>query len=264
VKTLDIFANAGSGFHSNDARDVVISRRISEFYKVGKRDGLSDAEIDSMLLQKNFDPAQRGEETLPRAGGGEIGFRTRLANRVNFAAAAWYLHLEREYVYVGDAGTTELSDPTNRHGLDFELRLGILPWLWGDVDVNISEGKIDGAPEGENKIPLAPNFTSTGGLTALHPGGFEGSFRYRAMDSRPANEDGSVVAKGYTVFDVFLGYRFGQVEVTAALENLFDSDWNEAQFDTESRLKDEPEPVSEIHFTPGNPRNLRLGIGYHF
>ena len=30
-------------------------------------------------------------------------------------------------------------------------------------------------------------------------------------------------------------------------------EWNEAQFDTESRLQDELLPVSELHFTPGVP-----------
>lgn len=43
---------------------------------------------------------------------------------------------------------------------------------------------------------------------------------------------------------------------------MFDVEWNEAQFDTESRLKGEPEPVSELHFTPANLRNARLGISY--
>jgi len=48
------------------------------------------------------------------------------------------------------------------------------------------------------------------------------------------------------------------------LENLTDTDWNEAQFDTESRLRGEATPVSELHFTPGNPRNLRVGLSYSF
>ena len=34
--------------------------------------------------------------------------------------------------------------------------------------------------------------------------------------------------------------------------------------DTESRLRHESEPVAELHVTPGNPRNLRLGVSYAF
>ena len=48
------------------------------------------------------------------------------------------------------------------------------------------------------------------------------------------------------------------------IENLFDVEWNEAQFDAESRLRDEVEPVSELHFTPGNPRNVRVGMAFLF
>ena len=48
------------------------------------------------------------------------------------------------------------------------------------------------------------------------------------------------------------------------VENVLNTTWNEAQFDTESRLRDEEEPVSEIHFTPGNPVNLWLGASFSF
>jgi hypothetical protein len=41
-------------------------------------------------------------------------------------------------------------------------------------------------------------------------------------------------------------------------------DWNEAQFDTESRLRFEPTPVSEIHYTPGIPRFIKAGISFYF
>ncbi len=47
-------------------------------------------------------------------------------------------------------------------------------------------------------------------------------------------------------------------------ENLFNQEWNEAQFDTESRLRNETEPVSEIHFTPGTPLFVKAGISYKF
>ncbi len=261
---LDLFGNAGSGFHSNDARNVVISQRISEILKASRRKGLGAAEIDAALASRHFDAKQAGVETLPRAVGVEAGFRARLAKRVNFSAAAWRLDLEREYVYVGDAGTTELSGQTTRIGLDLEARAQLLPWLWSDVDVNFSHGKTDDAPAGEDKIPLAPRFTSTGGLTVIHPNGVDGSLRYRYIDDRPANEDGSVVAEGYTVLDASLGYRIGAVKLLAAVENLLNVEWNEAQFDTESRLKGEDKPVSEIHFTPGNPRNFRVGLSFRF
>jgi hypothetical protein len=48
------------------------------------------------------------------------------------------------------------------------------------------------------------------------------------------------------------------------VENLFDQEWREAQFDTESRLSGESEPVSEIHFTPGVPFFMKAGFTFKF
>ncbi len=261
---FDVFVNFGTGFHSNDARDVVIAERVSDSVRRFKQQGLSETEISSRLAAANLDPAIRDDETLPRATGGEIGFRTRLGSRVNFGAAAWGLNLEREFVYIGDEGTTELSGRTQRYGLDLEARFGLTSWLYADADVSLSRGKLREAPAEANEIPLAPRLTSTGGLTVKHPSGCEGGLRYRHIGDRPANEANTVTALGYTVFDLTAGYRLGSYQLHLILENLTDTEWNEAQFDTESRLLNETEPVSELHFTPGNPRNVRVGLSYFF
>ena len=94
--------------------------------------------------------------------------------------------------------------------------------------------------------------------------GFNGSLRYRFMDDRPANEDYSVTAEGYFVMDAVLRYTQPKFELSFSVENLLDTDWNETQFDTESRLANEAEPVSEIHFTPGNPFFAKVGVGVFF
>jgi len=264
VPALELFANAGLGFHSNDARDVVIGQRVAGLARRYRQQGLSDEEIDARIADQRFDPAQRGVETLPRAVGGELGTRVSVSDRLTLGAAAWLLDLDREFVFVGDAGTTELSGATRRVGVDLEARVQLLPWLSADADLNLSRGRFRNAPSSSNRIPLAPNATSTGGLTAQHPAGVRASLRYRHIGDRPANEDGSVTAEGYTVLDAFAAYRIGRAEVSLTAENLFDVAWNEAQFDTESRLPGETGSVSELHFTPGNPFNVRLGVGYRF
>jgi len=45
---------------------------------------------------------------------------------------------------------------------------------------------------------------------------------------------------------------------------LVDSCWKETEFDTESKLQNEPTPVSEIHFTPGTPFFFKTHIGFSF
>jgi len=136
----------------------------------------------------------------------------------------------------------------------------MLEWLWADVDVSLSRGRYKDLPGGENNIPLAPTLASTGGLTARHSSGLEANLRYRFMSERPANEDNSVRARGYMVIDGGIAKSFAGYKLSLIAENLFNVKWNEAQFDTESQLKGESAPESELHFTPGTPFTLRAKI----
>lgn len=264
LRALDVFVNFGTGFHSNDARDVVIGQTISDLERTFGREGSSDAQISDQLAQLNFDREQSGISTLPRAVGAEIGLRRRFWERYNIGIAGWWLELEEELVFVGDAGETEISGESRRIGVDIEGRTKVFSWLWADADVNISRGEFVNEPSDANHIPLAPRITSTGGLTAIHPSGFGGSLRYRHIGDRPANEDASVTAEGHTIVNLGLSYTLGPFKYFITVENLFNTDWNEAQFDTESRLATEEEPVSQIHFTPGNPMNVQAGVAYQF
>ncbi len=261
---LDLFANSGTGFHSNDARNNVIDARASQIRRAMRRDGRTEADVAAELAGRNIDPGHLEEGTLPRAVGAETGLRTRLFDRLSLGAALWWMDLESEFVFVGDAGTTEASGKTRRTGLDVEARLQLYSWLWADTDLNLSRGEAVDEPDGVDKIPLAPGRTSTGGLTWRHPNGLAGSLRYRHIGDRPANEDGSITAEGYTVVDLGGAVQRGVWRFNLAVENVLDTMWNEAQFDTESRLRGEKEPVSEIHFTPGNPLNVRLGVSLLF
>jgi hypothetical protein len=228
---IEVFLNFGGGFHSNDARAVA---------------------------------SNKAERTLPRAWGAEVGFKVRPTNRLTLSATAWALDLENELVYVGDEGTTELNGATRRVGIDIEARTQLLEWLYGDLDVTVSRGRFKDLPAGENYIPLAPTLTSSVGLTARHFSGAEGSLRLRTVNSRPANETNSVVALGYTVFDASIAYNFQNYRLQLTGENIFNTRWNEAQFDTESRLRNESAPVSELHFTPGTPLNVRMKVEFLF
>jgi outer membrane receptor protein involved in Fe transport len=225
-----LFLNGGGGFHSNDARDVIMSG---------------------------------GETVLPRAWGGEVGAR---AGRETWGVGAslWALALESELVYVGDEGVTEPSGRTRRHGVDLEARLRLLPWLWSDADVNLARGRFLDEPAGEDRIPLAPTITATAGLTVRDAGPVDGGMRFRHIGSRPADESDTVRALGYTVWETTARYTRGRAEVVLAVENLFDVHWNEAQFATTSRLHHEPEEITELHFTPGAPRSVHLGVSYRF
>jgi len=233
-QNYQFFANFGNGFHSNDARSTV----------------------------------QQTGHQLPLSVGGELGTLLHVGKKIVISAAFWTMNLENELVYVGDDGTTENKGSSRRTGIDFSARYQIIPSLFFDVDFNISENVFTTSIFGDRQendyaIPLAPTMTSSGGLNYKYKK-MNAFIRYRYMADRAANESNTVIAKGYVLLDVGLNYKSEHLKMGISVENAMNVDWNEAQFDTESRLQNETQAVSEIHFTPGTPFAAKLSIGYLF
>jgi len=86
-----------------------------------------------------------------------------------------------------------------------------------------------------------------------------GGLRYRHIGSRAADQADSLTARGYSVVELFATWQ-----LFAAVDNLFNAVWNEAQFATTSRLPGELAPVTELNFTPGAPRTIQVGLDYRF
>jgi outer membrane receptor protein involved in Fe transport len=263
-RNVDLFLNFGQGFHSNDARDVVIGKRVSELSSQFERSGFNDMQIDSALRVRNFEPGMRFAGTLPKATAYELGFKSRMFDKLYLTCSGWYMYLDKEYVYAGDGGTTELSNPTTRLGIDAEARLSIFPWLWADLDLSAARASITGLPEGSNYVPLAPTFIASGGINIVREQGFNCSLRIRHLSNRPANEDYSVTAPGHTLYNLVLAYSLGNISFSLNGENLTDTSWNEAQFATETRIPGEADSITDLCYTPGNPRNFQFGISYKF
>ncbi|WP_188651188.1 TonB-dependent receptor [Yeosuana aromativorans] len=228
---LQVYLKSGIGFHSNDTRVVV---------------------------------SQLGKDILPKAYGMDLGTLWKPTPRLFLNSAIWYLFLEQEFVYVGDADIVEPSGKTERFGLDFGLRYQLYDWLFFDTDATLTHARSTEDPKGQNFILLAPDFTMTGGLAVRDYHGFSGGLKYRYLDDRPANEDNSIVAKGYFVTDFNANYGLKNLTLGVMIENIFNTEWNETQFATESRLKSESQPVEEIHFTPGTPFSIKGAVTYKF
>ena len=229
--TIKFYLNTGIGFHSNDTRVV----------------------LDKMA-----------QKILPKVFGTDLGIIIKPAKNLLIKTALWHLYSQQEFVYVGDAGIVEPSGKTRRIGIDFSARYQANSWLYADIDLNYARPRAIGEAKGEDYVPLAPTFTSIGGLTIKTKNGFNGSLRYRYISDRPANETKTVIAKGYFLLDAVLSYSTKKIEFSFSVENIINKYWKEAQFDTESRLQYELTSVSEIHYTPGTPRFLKAGISYNF
>ncbi len=228
---LQLYLKSGKGFHSNDTRTIAQSM---------------------------------GNGMIPAVWGADLGLTTKISDKVWFNTALWYLYSEQEFVYVGDEGIVEPSGKTQRKGIDISGRWQALKWLYTDLDITLAQPKLLQVPHNEAYVPLAPTYTATGGLSFKFQNGINGNIRLRHLGDRPANETNTVKAKGYTIFDASIFYTKPKFEVGVIVQNLFDTAWNEAQFDTESRLKNEPSPVSELHFTPGTPFFSKLRLSYFF
>ena len=229
--SFQFYLNTGRGFHSNDTRVVV---------------------------------PQQGKEILPAAYGSDLGVIWKPTPRLLINSALWYLWLAQEFVYVGDAGVVEPSGKTRLMGIDVSARYQLTPQLFADFDANLTQPRAIAEAKGEGYLPLAPIFTSIGGLSLYNKTGFNGSLRYRYMANRPANEDYSVTAQGYFVTDLQLNYAQKCYTVGLSIYNIFNTKWKETQFNTESRLKNEAQPVEEIHFTAGSPFFAKGSLTVYF
>ena len=102
------------------------------------------------------------------------------------------------------------------------------------------------------------------GLTIRDRGPVTSGLRYRNIGSRAADQAGSIVARGYTIVELFGTWQIARVQLVVTVDNLLSTVWNEAQFATSSRLRGEPAPVTELNFTPGAPRTVQVGLDYRF
>ncbi len=222
-----LYIKLGKGFHSNDARIVI---------------------------------ANQGYEILPAAYGADLGINWKPAPGLLLNAALWYLYLRQEFTYGADLGDQAVSPGgrTKREGIDLSARYQLTPWLFANLNIDLARPRDLDAAKGNNYLPLAPTFTSTGSLDFKLPNGFNGGISYRYLHNRPANETNTLTALGYFVTDLSVNYTKKKYEIGLAIENLFDQQWNESQFGYTSRLKNETTPVDEVSYTPGTPFFAKL------
>lgn len=226
-----LYFNYGNGFHSNDTRVAVL---------------------------------KRPSEILPIARSMDLGLVVKPYSKLLLSAAVFMLSLDDEFVYVGDEAVIESGGRTRRIGADFSARYDLLKWLYVDVDLNYTHARAIDEPSGQDFVPLAPRFTTIGGVTYKSQGPWSASLRFRHLGERAANEDNSIKSPDYTVFDAAVNYIKPHYEFGLQIQNLFNVKWNEAQFDTETRLQHEPAAVSELCFTPGTPFFIKLTAAYKF
>ncbi len=228
---LNVFANSGSGFHSNDARSNV---------------------------------ATNGTGALARALGAEVGVRSSYIPHARFSVDLWYLHLDSELVWNGDEGGTSASGPTRRYGVDLEAAWSPMPWLRFDANASIAHSAyVHNAGNGD-ALALAPKLMGQGGVTLVHDNAFV-SLRGRGIADRPGNDANTLTAQGYFIFDLMAGMKATKkLDLNLTINNLLNSAWREAQFADSSAVTPTSPVVEQMHFTPGIPLTATVTAAYQF
>ena len=227
----EFYANAGLGFHSNDARGVTLA---------------TDA----------VDP-------LVRTYGYELGVRTEALENVVSTVALFYLHSDSELIYIGDAGTSEAGPATERFGIEWSTYWRPQDWLTVDQEVTLSQGKLlDVGPADD--IPGSVPLTINAGFTIGKEQGFFGSLRGRYFGPRPLIEDGSVESRQSFQVNSRIGYRKDDWEISVECLNLLGREDNDIEYFYASQLPGEPAPVDDIHLHPAEPRTFRVSLTRRF
>jgi hypothetical protein len=241
----ELYANWGLGFHSNSGLGIMLQ---------------SDPVTG--------DPAT-SSPAFARSQGAEFGVRTVRFKGLQTTATLWYLDFDSELIYVGDSGSTEEGPASRRLGVEITNYIYPHPWLNLDIDLSFSRARFVDVPAGEDFVPGALNRVISAGIAVNPPAGVAhgpfGGLRLRHFGPRPLVEDNSVESRSTSIVNGELGYKFTE-RVRLRLDgfNLLNSKVSDIDYFFDSRLRDEPEPVEDIHFHAAIPRSARLALQVSF
>ncbi|MEQ9451308.1 MAG: TonB-dependent receptor [Pseudomonadales bacterium] len=237
VDNVEAYLNYGRGFHSNDVRGTTI--RI---------DPGSGDPTDAI-------------EALVESDGAEIGLRFEQGPVFNSTLTLFWLELDSELVYVGDAGTTEANDGSRRMGVEGTLFWQASDWLAVNMAYTHTNAEFRTDQGGGREIPGAVEATATLGMNAVWENGFSASARLRWLSEAPLVEDNSIRSDGSLLVNAGIAYRRGRAEFHLDIFNLLDADDNDISYYYTSRLAGEPPAgIDDTHFHPLEPRSVRASV----
>jgi outer membrane receptor protein involved in Fe transport len=232
VDPWDLFANYGRGFHSNDARTLLLGQATT---------------------------------LLAAATGYEVGTTVRPIPGLSVSAMGFLIDLASELTIDGDTASTSPSGATRRYGFEVTGRYNFDRRLYADLSFTTAHGRFVDSTDvaaGTVYLPDAPVRTfsaSVGGRQPAGPVTLIGSVTVRSMSDRYGDQGPTpLVETGWTVVNAEAGVRWRHLELAADLLNVGDVKWREGQFEVSSRLPGEVNPPAGISFTPGLPRTLMV------
>jgi hypothetical protein len=237
-RQTELYADLGSGFHSNDARGVTIA----------------------------VDPAT-GEGRVPllvRTKGAELGARTSIVPGLVSTLSLWLLQSDSELTFDGDSGDTEVNGPSRKYGVEWASFYKPTRSVTVSADFAFTHARYVDDPLGgyiENSIPVVISSAAT----VETPSGVFAGARLRHFSSQPLTEDDSVRQPSSTIVNAMVGYRRGRWELSVEALNLLDSKADDIAYYYRSRLMGEPAAgVNDLHVHPAEPFELRASLTAHY
>ena len=236
-KSTEFYANAGSGFHSNNALGTTIVRDIA---------GRSVERVTPLV----------------RATGAEIGMRSVVVPHLQATVSLWTLRLGSELVYNGDVGATEPGPASKRFGVEVATYYSPTRFLTVDGDLSISHARFIGADPGHDYVPEAVGAVISAGISLDNFHRVLGSLRVRYFGPRTLVDDNTVRSDATTLVNGEGGVQLTKkLKLTLQMYNLFDARVSDIDYYFTSRLRGEPlAGVDDIHFHPAVPRTARLSL----
>lgn len=238
----EFYVNAGSGFHSNDARGTTI--------RVDPKTGEA---VDRVT-------------PLVRSKGAELGLRGNWQHGLQTSISVYQLDFASELLFVGDAGTTEASRPSRRIGFELANYYKVANWLTVDADIAFARARFrDGAPAG-NRIPGAVEGVASLAVAVDNVGPWFGAAQLRYFGPRPLIEDNGTRSKSTTSVNARVGFRFSpKLRVELDGFNLTNRKASAIDYFYTSRLPGEAaDGVERIHFHPIESRSFRASLVLNF
>ena len=251
----EFYVDAGTGFHSNDARGVTIA-------------------VDAAGTPQGRVPL------LVRTRGAEVGARTAIVPGLVSTLSLFYLQSDSELTFDGDSGDTEPNGPTRRYGVEWANFCKPTSWLTLSADASYTFARYlqpqDAADGGSgfyiaNSIPLVVSAAAR----VETPAGVFGSVRLRVFQqpARPRRRRCRAAGVGHP--ERARGVSLPKYELAAEVLNVLDAKADDIAYAYPSRIPDAllaarglaPEPaagVNGIVIHPAEPMQVRASLTAHF
>jgi hypothetical protein len=234
----EFFANAGRGFHSNDARGVTGSAGSAE-------------PVPALVASK----------------GAELGMRTEIVPGLQTSLALWRLDSDSELVYTADEGGTEPNGASKRRGIELNNHLVLNRWLLVDADMAWTHARYADANANGQPGNLIGNAVSRVGLlgVTLHElGPWSAGLVTRFIGGYPLSQDGRLTTPSSIVSNLRVRRALTpRTSVQLDVLNLFDRRFYDIAYEQDYRSSPtailNPDGVT-VH--PGEPREFRVSLNF--